>query len=114
MNELGDYEKEGHERVGRKAGQVADILLTVGDPAKKYLVPAALLEKIKKDSIISFDDSIKAGEWLAKKLREGDVTLAKGSQNNVRIERAVEIIMAEPDKKEEILVRQSDFWKLKS
>lgn len=114
MNELGEYEKEGHEKVGKRAGQIADILLTVGEPAKKYLAPAALMENIKKDSILSFDTSVKAGEWLAKKIREGDVVLAKGSQNNVRIEIAVERIMAEPDKREEVLVRQSDFWKLRS
>jgi UDP-N-acetylmuramoyl-tripeptide--D-alanyl-D-alanine ligase len=111
MNELGDYEKEGHERVGHKAGKVADIILTIGPATKKYLIPAALNEKIKKDSILSFENAEKAGDWLRKKLREGDVVLAKGSQNNVRVEKAVEKIMAHPEKKGEILVRQSEFWK---
>lgn len=112
MNELGDYEKAGHERVGEKAGQIADIILTVGEAAKKYLAPAALAgKKVKKDSVLSFNTAGEAGEWLVKKLRANDVVLAKGSQNNVRVERAVEKIMADPKKKEELLVRQSDFWK---
>lgn len=111
MNELGDYEKPGHEEAGHEAGKVADILLTVGEPAKKYLAPAALGEKIKKDSILSFETAVEAGEWLAGKLRDGDVVLAKGSQNNVRMENAVEIIMAHPEDKNELLVRQSSFWK---
>jgi UDP-N-acetylmuramoyl-tripeptide--D-alanyl-D-alanine ligase len=111
MNELGDYEKTGHEKAGHVAGKVADVILTVGDSAKKYLAPAAAEEKIKKDSILSFLTAEKAGEWLHGKVKDGDVVLIKGSQNLVRLEKAVEMIMAEPQKKYDLLVRQSDFWK---
>jgi hypothetical protein len=37
--------------------------------------------------------------------------LAKGSQNNVRMEQAVSEILKEPKLAKKILVRQSSFWK---
>ena len=42
-------------------------------------------------------------------LQEGDVVAVKGSQS-MRLERCVEEIMAEPEKKEKLLVRQSEEW----
>lgn len=110
MNELGDYEKDGHEIVGKKAAAISDIIITVGEPAEKYLVPSVLKEGFKKENIKSFDDSNKAGEYLLGIVKEGDVILAKGSQNKVRMEKLIKKIMADPKQASSILVRQSEFW----
>jgi UDP-N-acetylmuramoyl-tripeptide--D-alanyl-D-alanine ligase len=110
MNELGDYEKEGHELVGRQAPQSADLLITVGNAAEKYLAEAAIAKGFLKSKVKCFDDAISAGKHLRKIIREDDIILAKGSQNNVRLEKALELIMKDSDKKREILVRQGEEW----
>jgi UDP-N-acetylmuramoyl-tripeptide--D-alanyl-D-alanine ligase len=110
MNELGQYEREGHERVGEAVAKKADILLTVGDVASRHIVAGAISGGLKKQFIHSFDDASKAGEYLAGELKKGDVVLVKGSQNKVRLERAIEHFMAHPEDKNKILVRQSAFW----
>jgi hypothetical protein len=43
-------------------------------------------------------------------IEPGDVILVKGSQNNVRTEKVIEIIMKEPMDRKKLLVRQSEFW----
>jgi len=114
MNELGNYEREGHERVGEVAAKKADILLTVGEVASKYLSAAAAASGLTKKNIYNFKDATSAGDYLKKELQRGDVVLVKGSQNNVRLEQAIEKFMAHPEEKDNILVRQSAFWKNQS
>ena len=109
MNELGDYEKNGHIRVGQKAGSTVQILFTIGDIAKKYIAPEARRE-IKTESVYSFDSPYKAGLALKKMVKKGDIILVKGSQNKVFAEEAIKIIMSEPEKSAETLVRQEKFW----
>lgn len=111
MNELGSYEKSGHEEVGRVAAKVADIIVTVGEPAEKYLAHGALEAGFNESALKSFLTSDEAGDYLKKIVKEGDVILAKGSQNKVRMEMAVKKIMKNPKRAEELLVRQSAFWK---
>ena len=41
---------------------------------------------------------------------KGDVILLKGSQNRVRLERAVKILMAHPEDARELLCRQEPEW----
>ncbi len=113
MNELGDYEKEGHERVGEKAAKASDVLVTVGESAKKYLAEGAKNGGLSSGKIRSFDSSIEAGKHVRKIIRPGDVLLVKGSQEKIRMERALEFLIKEKEKSEELLVRQGDFWKNK-
>jgi UDP-N-acetylmuramoyl-tripeptide--D-alanyl-D-alanine ligase len=110
MNELGDYEEEAHRLVGLAAANSADYIFTVGDPAEKYLIPAAEEAGFKRDRLKPFKTAKEAGLHVARMLKEGDIVLAKGSQNNVRMEQAIEKFMANPELKKQILVRQSDFW----
>lgn len=110
MNELGDVEAEAHEEIGRVAASSADLVVTIGDPAKNYLAPATIKEGMKLSQVRSFKTAVEAGEYLKGQIKEGDVILAKGSQNNVRAEKAVEIIMNDPMDRKKLLVRQSDFW----
>lgn len=111
MNELGDYERHGHEEAGRAAAKSVDMLLTVGDVAKKYLATEAEKSGLAPEKIICFTSSKEAGIWLKKRLKEGDIVLAKGSQNKVRMEQAVAEIIKEPKLAKKLLVRQSSFWK---
>jgi len=108
MLELGKYTAEEHKRIGEIAGGVCDILLVVGLRAKG-VVAGALMGGISEKNIIEFDDSQKAGKYLEHILESGDVVLVKGSQR-VRMERAVAEIMAQPQRKAELLVRQEKEW----
>ena len=112
MNELGDYVKEGHEEVAKKALMCADIIVTVGDLAGKFLYPKVLE---KKDDIqcFKFDDFISAGVFLKGFIKQNDVILFKGSQNGVLLEEAIKYVMKEPERAQELLVRQTPMWQQK-
>jgi len=64
---------------------------------------------MSSDFIFHFDDSATAGRFVQERLHEGDVVLIKGSQG-IRMERVTKELMAEPDKAEELLVRQGPGW----
>ena len=64
------------------------------------------------DRIHWFSDPESLGTQLAASLREGDIVLVKGSQG-MRLEKAVEMVMAEPSRARELLCRQSDEWRRK-
>lgn len=108
MMELGEYSLEEHKRIGRLAASVCDVLYTTGIRAM-VIANEALEAGMKGDSVTHFEDSYKAGNELERLIKKGDVILVKGSQS-MRMERVVLEIMAEPEKKEELLVRQDSEW----
>ncbi|MDP3792444.1 MAG: hypothetical protein Q8Q89_01810, partial [bacterium] len=61
------------------------------------------------ENIYSFETSDEAKLKVKELIKEGDLVLVKGSQG-IRMEKIVEEIMAEPDKKKELLVRQGKKW----
>lgn len=107
MLELGKYSIEAHEKVGRLAGDFLDILICVG-PRAKFIAEKAG-EKMNKNDIYVFDNSSEAKHKAQELIAEGDLVLIKGSQG-MRMEKVTEEIMAEPDKKLALLVRQSETW----
>lgn len=109
MLELGAFSAAEHRLVGEKVAEVCDILLTVG-PRSKNMREAAISKGMTEDRVRSFEDSRKAGEYAKTLIGAGDVILVKGSQGTLRMERAVEQIMLEKDKKEKLLVRQEPEW----
>lgn len=112
MLELGDFEAEGHQLVGKEIAQGGvNFLITVGDRAK-IISQTAVKHGFDLDSVWGFDNSLEAGEFLAKKLRSGDLILVKGSQG-MRMERVSKIILAEPERARELLVRQDGTWQNK-
>lgn len=111
MLELGKFTIEEHKKIGKQAGKFCDLLLAVG-PRAKYIVEGAIDADMSEKNIIDFDDSRLAGKYVESILGEGDVVLVKGSQG-IRMERAVEEIMAEPWRAGELLVRQEEEWKAK-
>lgn len=108
MLELGEYSKKEHEKIGDIAGGVCDLLLYVGDNIKLF-TKGALSGGISEKNIIEFENSQKAGRYLENILQDGDVVLVKGSQS-MRMERAVVEIMAHPENKAQLLVRQEKEW----
>lgn len=107
MNELGDLAKTSHKNVGEKAAQVAELVITVGENANKYIAPEI---RKKKKKVYTFDDSKSAGEFLKTIVEDEDIILFKGSQNKVLVEEAIKYVMKEPQRASELLVRQSKMW----
>ncbi len=109
MLELGKYSLEAHKKAGEMAKDSTDILVTVG-LRSRATAESALDFGMAEDVVFQFDDSKEAGEFIQNILKMGDVVLVKGSQG-IRVEKTVEEIMAEPEMKESLLVRQYGFWK---
>ena len=85
MLELGPYERGGHEMVGLRAGQVVDVLLTLGERAH-IIAEAARRGNGKKKTIVEFDEFEPLLEWLKNNLTSKDVVLIKGS-HGLRMDR---------------------------
>jgi UDP-N-acetylmuramoyl-tripeptide--D-alanyl-D-alanine ligase len=92
MLELGPYERGGHEMVGLRAAQVANVLLTLGERAH-VIAEAARRAGMKKSSILEFDEFEPLMEWLQTNLAEDDVVLIKGS-HGLRMDRITSMLEA--------------------
>ena len=109
MLELGKYSIDEHKKLGKQVAEISDILLTVGFRARD-IAQGALQNKMHGSKIFQYEDVKRAGKELEYMLEGGDVVLIKGSQG-IRLEKVVEEIMKEPEKKQELLVRQDKAWK---
>jgi UDP-N-acetylmuramoyl-tripeptide--D-alanyl-D-alanine ligase len=85
MLELGPYEQQGHEMVGLRAAQVADLLVTFGPRAHMYAT-AALRAGMKRAQVIEFEENAPIVEWLQENLSKNDAVLLKGS-HGLRMDR---------------------------
>lgn len=108
MLELGKHTIDAHEKIGREAKECADVLVTVGLRAKQF-AKGARAAKMNPKKISEFDDAITAAESVKDLLKAGDVIYIKGSQG-MRMERAVKILMNEPEHAKDLLVRQEKEW----
>lgn len=111
MLELGKFTTEEHQKLGRHVGKNADLLLVVG-PRAKYIAEGAIDSDMGEKNIIEFENARLAGKYLEGIICDGDIILVKGSQS-MRMERAVEEIMAHPEDAVRLLVRQEDEWRAK-
>lgn len=109
MLELGKFTINSHREIGQLAAKICDLIFTVG-PRAKFIAEEAREIGFPKENIFEFSDSLESGIALQKQIKEGDLILIKGSQA-MRMERAVEEIMANPEEKDKLLVRQDAFWK---
>lgn len=108
MLELGKFAVAEHKRLGAVAGSFCDLVITVGVRAQ-YFAEGALDGGISEKKVLQLDDARHAGLYLQNVIGEGDVILIKGSQL-IRMERTVEEVMAHPELKGELLVRQEPEW----
>ncbi len=109
MLELGDYTILAHKQAGIEAAAVAETIITVGIRAK-FLAEGAKEAKFSLKKVHHFSTAAEAGEYLKKNIKPGDLIYLKGSQR-MRLEKAVEMIMQEPQKKSLLLCRQESEWK---
>lgn len=108
MLELGKHTIDAHKNIGRIAKENAGVLIVVG-PRAKNIKEGALEAGMASENIFEFSNSREVGEFLESFANKNDIILIKGSQS-MRMERAVEKIMLEKDKKEMLLVRQDKEW----
>jgi len=108
MMELGQYSAEEHRNIGKIISGYANILVTVG-PRAKAIADEALASLMNTESISSYSSSVEAGEALVNVIKTGDIVLIKGSQS-VRMERVTKILMNDPARATELLVRQEKEW----
>lgn len=79
MLELGDYEVEGHEKVGARAAVVLDSLITVGELGR-MIGETALEAGMSSESVFFAADNAAAIERLREILQPDDTVLIKGSR----------------------------------
>ncbi len=80
MLELGDYEKEGHLLVGRKAAETeTDLLITIGDRSV-IIAEGAKLAGMSADKIFSFTDKEAATTFIRQEVNQQDTILVKASR----------------------------------
>jgi len=110
MRELGNFTEKAHREVGeRVARDQFDLFVAVGE-AMHDALEAAKGAGMNEDKCIHMADALSAGKFLQDRIRAGDVILIKGSQNTIRLERAVKELMAEPERAKELICRQGKEW----
>ncbi len=92
MLELGQYEREGHQKVGIRAAQVADVLVTLGLRAH-ILAESARQAGMKKSAVFEYEDIAAVIDWLKRNLTSNDAVLIKGS-HGLRMDRIVAALEA--------------------
>jgi UDP-N-acetylmuramoyl-tripeptide--D-alanyl-D-alanine ligase len=79
MLELGNYEREGHQKVGMRALEVADVLITVGQRGA-IIGRTALRWGMPADRVHIFEENAAAIALLQELVTGNDVILVKGSR----------------------------------
>lgn len=111
MLELGRYSKEAHIGIGQRAAKIVKMLVTVGFRARAT-AEAARSGGLTDLAVRAYeqDESRRAGKELEPEVDKNTIILIKGSQG-MRMEKAVEELMAEPLRAEELLVRMDADWR---
>ncbi len=112
MNELGEEEQKLHEMIGEIIPKYVDVLITVGNLAELF-AKKAIEKGFNEKFVFKFKTAVEAAEFFKKEVKQGDLILVKGSQNNVRLERFVKELMAFPEDAKKLLVRQERIWQAK-
>ncbi len=79
MLELGDYSETGHRKVGQRAADVVDLLVTVG-PMAHWIAEEALIAGMAASAVRAVDQNADAVAVLPQVMRSGDLVLIKGSR----------------------------------
>ncbi len=106
MKELGSLTKRSHEEVALAAEKISDFVIAVGEEAK------IITETLKDSSVHSmwFGNCEDASDYIESELMSDDLFYIKGSQA-ARMEKIVKRLMVNPQKANELLVRQEKEWK---
>src|SRR5258706_3548970 len=87
MLELGSYEETGHRLVGRRARDVANLLVTVG-PRARVIAAEAREAGLPDAAVVELADTEAAIAFLSQNIRRGDVVLLKACQRG-KLDRVV-------------------------
>ena len=79
MLELGSYEDKGHRKVGRRAMDVVDLLVTVG-PRGRIIAEETLALGMDPEAVKIVDNNDEAIAHLRQVIAPGDTVLVKGSR----------------------------------
>jgi UDP-N-acetylmuramoyl-tripeptide--D-alanyl-D-alanine ligase len=79
MLELGNFEEEGHRKVGRRAVDVVSVLITVG-PRGRIIGQEALAFGMVEGDVFIVEDNEQAVAHLRQIVGQGDIVLVKGSR----------------------------------
>lgn len=90
MLELGDAEDQSHRLVGRRAADVADLLVAVG-PRARIIAEEAETVGMPAKAVLWVEEAMDAIPILEQVIREGDMVLVKGSYG-MRMDRIVAAI----------------------
>jgi len=107
MNELGEHSRTHHEELARLIPGSCDILATVGVMAKIF---ADKCEEAGMKHVYRFENVSELIQNFKGELKENDIVLVKGSQNNVRLEKFVKEMMKFPEQAGDLLCRQGKGW----
>ncbi|MBA2277505.1 MAG: hypothetical protein H0W06_07035 [Chloroflexia bacterium] len=92
MRELGSVAHEEHRVVGRRAGEIAEVVVTYGDLARLIAEEAQAVPRPKERPLtvrsFGLDQRGELVAYLRDELRDGDVALLKGSRG-LRMEQLV-------------------------
>ncbi|MEX0931297.1 MAG: UDP-N-acetylmuramoyl-tripeptide--D-alanyl-D-alanine ligase [Candidatus Paceibacterota bacterium] len=108
MAELGVYSEKEHAKVGEMVSDVADLVLTSGSLAEG--IADVVRRRKGTGAVVSFSGPENAAQYIATKVKPGDVILVKGSQS-ARMEKAIKLLLNRPEEAEKLLVRQEDEWR---
>jgi UDP-N-acetylmuramoyl-tripeptide--D-alanyl-D-alanine ligase len=106
MRELGTMSKALHEEVAKKILETLDLVILIGPLSQQYVLPLLKKNKFPSYSFLNFTSSKEA---IIENVKPKDMVLIKGSQNTLFLERAVEMLLKNPQDKEK-LCRRGDYW----
>jgi len=89
MMELGSFEEEGHRKVGCRAADIVDLLITIGSRAK-FIAKEAVLCGLDPVAVLEMETNQDAIDTLKSMLEPENVVLIKGSNS----QRLAEIVSA--------------------
>lgn len=110
MLELGPEEVEGHASLAKPIMKMKPSAIVLVGNRMRILADTLMREGYGNKNVTLFDHPVEAGKFVASHIRENDVILVKGSQG-MRMELAIEEILADRSQSPVLLCRQSPRWK---
>jgi len=91
MLEIGRYSEEAHIKLGKKAGEIADMIFAIGNRAE-FVAQGAISIGFDENKIFKFSTSEEAKLVVQKEIQENDVIFIKGSRS-MQMEKVIEEIV---------------------
>lgn len=110
MLELGSEEVEGHSLLAKPIMKMKPAGIVLVGSRMNILRDVLVREGYGEKTVALFDDPVSAGKFMHSHSQTNDIILVKGSQG-MRMELAVQELMADPTQAEKLLCRQTPRWK---